>query len=167
MPQAFVHVGSLENLPSTASPGLMFLQTLLPALDSLEPAVNSLRTLVTADAPFIINGQATGTLAQVVTMFEARSTRLSVFRHDVKKAWDIAYDDGPLSRRTVMYESTSVTIFKDDPEQLSVEVDEFNIVELEPRGSQYESEHPQYKAVELKTFMNAKPVQERAAKVAG
>lgn len=162
-----MHAGPLDRLPSTASPGLLFLQSFIPALDSLEPAGNPIRTFITADALFVVNGQAIGTLAQVTNMIEARSTKLSTFRHDVSKAWDIAEDDGPRPRRTVMYESTSVTVFRDDPEQLSVEVAEFNIVELEIRGSQAGSGPPQYKAVELRTFMDAKPVHDREMRVLG
>ena len=64
-----------------------------------------------------------------------------------------------------MYESTSVTVFKDDPEQAPVKVQEFNIVELEATASQFGSESPQYMAVELRTFMDAKSVQERATKL--
>ncbi|KAH8689926.1 hypothetical protein BGW36DRAFT_64840 [Talaromyces proteolyticus] len=165
MPQTSVHIGSLDSLPSTASAGLIFLQNLLLALDSLEPATDSLGTLVAADAPFIINGQTVGTLAKVTEMFKMRSKKLSKFHHNVRKAWDIAHDDSSLPRRTVMYESTSVTVFKDDPEQLNVHVDEFNIVELELRP-QTKSETTQYRVVELKTFMDQQPVREQAMKLA-
>lgn len=58
-----------------------------------------------------------------------------------------------------MYESTSITVFKEDPEHLEVKVPEFNIIEIETDGKGL------WKAVELRTFMDAKPVQDRVSKL--
>jgi hypothetical protein len=78
---------------------------------------------------------------------------MSVFRHDVKKAWDIASG----GKRTLMYESVSISTFKADEEGKEIEVPEFSIIELE----QVEGEG--LRAVECRTYMDASPVMQRMA----
>lgn len=93
-----------------------------------------------------------------------RSQRLKTFRHDLKAAWDVELDDGT-GRRMVLYESVSVTVFRDDPDEKAVEVAEFSTVELEPAdgGEGFEG----LAASVLKTFMDANPVMSRMRQISG
>lgn len=93
-------------------------------------------------------------------MLTMRGQKLARFGHEVHAAWDIeggGDGDGPGSR-TVMYESTSVTVFKDDPEATEIKVREFNVVELV--GGEGD-----WKARELRTFMDASAVYKHAQKL--
>src|SRR5207248_10874454 len=112
-------------IPLDASPGLRFLKDFLPRLDSLEPDANPIASFLAPGASFVVNGGNPSTADVVRSMFKMRSEKLGLFRHDVKVAWDIERSD---KKRTVMYESVSVTVFKADREQKAVEVPEFNII---------------------------------------
>ncbi|KAK9384204.1 hypothetical protein V1515DRAFT_422445 [Lipomyces mesembrius] len=95
-------------------------------------------------------------------MVRVRSSKLSFFYHQVKHAWDlpapsVTADGCSSGRRTVLYESVSVTKFKDDPQQLPVQVPEFNVIELEPSAS----ESGKFVAVELRSYLDPKPVMHR------
>ena len=92
---------------------------------------------------------------------------------------------GGRKRRTVMYQATSGTVFKQDPEQFEVRMEEFNIVELladksegegegegeaERKGEDHASRSTStapygYKAIGLRTFVDARPVMERAGEL--
>lgn len=98
-------------------------------------------------------------------------------------------DKSRRKRRTVMYQATSGTVFKQDPEQFEIRMEEFNIVELlaehddegeEGKGddgcqedekdrkstSNSTSSAPYgYKAVGLRTFVDPRPVMERAGEL--
>lgn len=63
-----------------------------------------------------------------------------------------------------MYESTSVTIFKEDPESAEVKVREFNIVEL-VSSKDNGGESNVFKACELRTFLDGSPVSARLKSV--
>ena len=93
----------------------------------------------------------------VLPMLTTRGQKLSAFGHDVHIAWDIAKEYGS---RTLMYESTSSTVFKEDAEGAVAEVEEFNIIELVSAGEGL-------KADELRTFMGASSVSERARAAMG
>ncbi|KAK9233803.1 hypothetical protein V1525DRAFT_392103, partial [Lipomyces kononenkoae] len=79
-------------------------------------------------------------------------------------AWDIAGPaataDGNGSTRTVLYESVSITKFKDDPQQVAVEVPEFNVIELNSAAS----DPSKFVAVELRSYLDPKPVLLRLSK---
>ncbi|OAR01449.1 hypothetical protein LLEC1_07506 [Akanthomyces lecanii] len=79
-------------------------------------------------------------------------------------AWDVALRDGS-GRRTVMYESTSISTFKDDPEAVEVQVAEFNVVELLPVADPTTGETP-LKALQLRAFLDGAPVTSRAQMIA-
>lgn len=62
-------------------------------------------------------------------------------------------------KRTVMFEATSETVFKHDPDQFPVKLREFNILDLE--GNSLDD----LRIVEMRVFMDSRPVQARAARV--
>jgi hypothetical protein len=157
MPQVYIHHGPLSTISQTASPGLIFLKNFLPALDSLDPASSPVRSFLAPNATFIFNNGAPTPSSDILSMIESRSEMLSKFYHEVRLAWDTEKEED--GKRTVMYESTSITVFKEDPEQFEVRVREFNVIELEV------DEHGVLKAVELRVFMDATPVQDHRSKL--
>ncbi|KAJ6443418.1 cell wall biogenesis protein Mhp1 [Purpureocillium lavendulum] len=185
MSQASIHRGSYTAIPADASPGLLFLKALLPELDSLGPFAGTpaLMSLLTPTAVFIINGGPPIPARDMLPMFERRAETVAEFRHDVDVAWDVAHESqnddddddndaaaaaaGPGSgRRTVMYESTSVTVFRDDPERVEVRVREFNVVELVPTGEPGGGGGGgAFKAAELRAFLDGAAVASRAQAV--
>jgi hypothetical protein len=157
MAQTHIHVGSCETITPDASPGLLFLSQLLPALDSLEPDTTLLLGLLTPDCVFVINSRPPAPAEHVMGMLAMRGNMLSKFGHDVHTAWDVLNDDGS---RTVLFESTSVSVFNGDPEKVEAKVKEFSILELVSTEGK-ESGAP-WKARELRTYMDQTPVSERA-----
>jgi hypothetical protein len=149
MAKVYTHTGSYESIPVDASPGLRFLKCLLPILDSLEPTSSLLTTLTTPKACFITNGESAG-VDDVLPKLSARSEKLSAFRHDVSRVWDIENSE---QRRTVMYESVSVSVFKMDKEQKEIRVPEFNVIELETT----DESSGLWQATELKVYKDAEP----------
>ena len=75
------------------------------------------------------------------------------------RAWDIVSREA--GKRTVMYESVSVTVFKDDEEGVRVQVPEFNVLELERMEDGVEG----LGVWELRTFMDAGPVVKRMGEI--
>jgi hypothetical protein len=167
MPEVHVHHGSYDSIPATASPGLVFLRKFLPALDSLHPSSNPILPFLAPNATFTISGNLSQSVDQILLMLDMRSKHLAKFHHEVTAAWDIEleHDGSGRERRTVMYESSSITVFKHDPDQLEVKVGEFNIVELERSSGEAEGGQQDFVAVELRTYMDAGPVKERAATI--
>lgn len=167
-----IHYGPYDAIPATASPGLLFLKNLLPALDSLGPfdahgepiGQPALIQFLAPGATFVMNGGPPIQAVDVLQMLPKRSERLSRFHHDVRVAWDIAAGDGS-GKRTVMYESTSISTFKADPEAVQVKVAEFNIVELVPTTDPTTGEAT-LKAVQLRAFLDGAPVTSRAQLIA-
>ncbi|KAM3549727.1 hypothetical protein ARSEF4850_008697 [Beauveria asiatica] len=169
-----VHCGPYESIPDTASPGLLFLRRLLPALDSLGPfdardgqRPPQLVRLLAPNATFVMNGGPPLPAVDVLQMLPRRADRLARFRHDVRMAWDIASrgDGDGAGRRIVMYESTSVSVFKADPEAVEVRVAEFNIVEL-VLVADPETGEAELKALQLRAFLDGGPVTSRAQMIA-
>ncbi|KAJ5715576.1 uncharacterized protein N7483_012757 [Penicillium malachiteum] len=60
-------------------------------------------------------------------------------------------------KRTVMFEATSETIFKDDPDDFLIKIREFNILDLEGPSND------DLQVAEMRIFLDARPVQARAA----
>jgi len=167
MAKAHIHTGPHHTIPSTASPGLRFLKTFLPAMDSLNPGADPLGQYLAPDAAFIINGGEPTSAETILGMMEMRSRRLKTFRRDLKHVWDVEMEDGS-GRRVVMYESVSVTIFRDDPDEKAIEVAEFSTIELEPvdggEGTGFAGFEGLAASV-LKTFMDANPIMRRLKQI--
>ncbi len=169
MADAQVHCGPYDAIPDTASPGLLFLRRLLPALDSLGPfdAVDGQPDVLRYLAPgatFVMNGGPPLQAVDVLQMLPKRAERLARFHHDVRMAWDVAARDGS-GRRTVMYESTSLSTFKADPDAVEVQVAEFNVVELVPIADPTTGEMA-LRALQLRAFLDGAPVTSRAQMIA-
>lgn len=176
-----VHNGPYTSIPPTASPGLIFLKNFLPALDSLDAERHPVSPFLTPNAAIIVGSQPAKRGSQVVPLLEVRSKHLERFRHDVHVVWDIEHGHSGLGsgsggmedrnsgggkggggRRTVMFEATNVTLFKNDPDQFEVSVKEFNVVELEPAA---DAGRGGLVANEIRTFMDPRPVQDRAGRL--
>ncbi|KAK3191953.1 hypothetical protein K4F52_001996 [Lecanicillium sp. MT-2017a] len=162
MTETQTHKGPYCDIPANASPGLLFLKRLLPALDSLGPFDGELdlKRYLAPGATFVMNGGPAMAADGILQMLPKRSARLSKFHHDVHMAWDITATDGS-GRRTVMYESTSISAFELDPEKAEVKVGEFNIVELVPVTDSV-SGVTELKALQLRAFLDGAPVTARA-----
>ncbi|KAJ5130000.1 uncharacterized protein N7515_006039 [Penicillium bovifimosum] len=186
-----VHHGPYESIPEAASPGLKFLRRFLPALDSLNPDVDRITPFFTPGAPILIGSSPPTAASQAVPLLEVRSQHLAQFHHHVHLAWDIdlGKDKGPVytsysraapdeetaqrgqlyaplageiqMKRTVMFEATSETIFKTDPDQFAVRVREFNILDLEG------SEESDLQIVEMRIYLDQRPIQAHAAALFG
>ena len=168
MAQTTIHQGHQSTIsPTTSSPGLLFLAHLLPALDSLAPdpearlaASGLLGT--NASAQFATNGHAPNQLAQGVgAQLARRAERLARFERELHVAWDVDLGAGS-GRRTVLYESTSTTVFKGDPAAREAKVREFSVLELRTRdgvvGGDGSSSAEDWEVVELRTVMDPSPV---------
>jgi hypothetical protein len=168
---ATVHHGPASSISSDASPGLLFLKAFLPALDSLSPAMQPIAPFLTPSAVFEMNGGSPVPAAAVAAMMDMRAEQLQAFRHDVVCAWDVADEGaggswssgGAARKRTVMFESVSVTVFDVnlDPEGKEVLVPEFGIIELEPMQGGILG----LGATRLRTYMDAQPVVRRHAEL--
>lgn len=150
MAETHTHHGSIDTIPSDASLGLLFLKSFLPIIDSLNFDGEALSKLLTPDATFNINHHAPMATEIVLSVLSNRSTMVAKFGHELDTVWDIAKEDGT---RTVLYQSTSTTVFKDDSEELKVK--EFNVIELV-------STEDGLKAWQLRTYMDASPIENRA-----
>ncbi len=150
-----VHQGPCASIHSEASPGLVWLKSFLPIIDSLNVHDHKdLGKYLDASATFTINNGDPVAAEKIVSMLAMRSTGLSKFGHEVHTAWDVAGDDGG---RTVFYESTSTTVFKADEAAQEISVKEFNVIELVKGGD------GGLKATALRTYMDPSPVSARAA----
>jgi hypothetical protein len=158
MAQVSVHRGPYTSIPSDTSPGLRFLKGILQALDSLEPPATPIGAFLSPSAQFIINGGKPIPSSAISSMLSSRREKLIAFRHDVTVAWDVEKDDG---KRTVMYESVSITVFKSDPENQEVKVPEFNVIELDPNQNGREG----FVATELRSYMDTTPITQRAVEL--
>ena len=151
-----IHHGSQESIPLNASPGLLFLKTFLPLLDSLDDASSSISTYVSPKAQFIMNHDPPLSVERLSEMFFTRREMLQLFKHDVSKAWEISREGGC----TVIFESVSTTQFKGDDVEL--EVAEMNVWELE--GSKGDKG---LKLVEATCWMDPAVIQSRARVIFG
>ncbi|KAJ5771602.1 hypothetical protein N7520_002131 [Penicillium odoratum] len=164
----FIHRGSYESITENASPGLRFLNRFLPAVESVNPTQDPIGSFFKSNA-FIIIGSNPSRPAQPATHYESQSRYLSYFHHYLHVAWDMDLTLNSFNlnteshdphnshmKRTVMFEATSETIFKDDPDQFSIKTCEFNILDLEGTAENLQ-------IVEMRMFLDAKPIQARAA----
>ncbi|KAJ5773727.1 hypothetical protein N7457_008623 [Penicillium paradoxum] len=182
-----IHHGPYESIPTSASPGLTFLRRFLPALDSLSPDENRITPFFTPSAPILVGSEPPTAASQAVPLLEVRSHHVSKFHHHIHIAWDIdlGSDKGPVytsynrtapneetaqsgqlyaplagkiaMKRTVMFEATSETTFKTDPDQFAIRVREFNILDLEGR------DESDLQIVEMRIFLDQRPIQAHAA----
>lgn len=179
-----VHHGPYESIADTASPGLRFLKRFLPIVDSVEADHEPIGPFFTPNAPILIGSNPPNTASQTTPLLEVRTRHLSHFHHEVHVAWDLNLSnidkpnrgtDGeghvnavetnlyaPLPgniqmKRTVMFEATSETIFKNDPDKFPIKIREFNILDLEGR------DEDDLQVVEMRVFLDSRPVQARAA----
>ena len=168
-----IHHGPYTTIPTHTSPGLHFLKTFLPALDSLDAESHPIAPFLHPDADLSVNSNPPNKGSQVVPLLEVRRKHLAAFGHEVEVAWDIALepeddDEGQgqgrdkRDKRTVMFEATSSTVFRDDPDQFAVKVKEFNILDIEKQDAGSGSE---FQVVQMRTYLDARPVQDRAARL--
>lgn len=172
------HTGPAASIPSTASPGLLFLKSFLAAIDSLDPTPHPLDHLVADHATLILGNNPPSHSSRIRPMLEVRSKHLEKFGHELHLAWDIELPgqrsgdtdtDTDTSegkgkgrrRRTVMFEATSATVFKNDPDHFEIKVKEFNILELEDAVDG----DARLVAAEIRTYLDGRPVQDRAARL--
>jgi hypothetical protein len=158
MAKVFVHDGPCDSISDDATPGLLFLKIMIPALDSLEPSVSTLSQFLASNAHFIFNGGPPATKDGVLAMLSARGDSLSDIRHDIKRAWDLEKDGG---KRTLIFECVSVSVFKKDRQNTEVKVAESTVVELEPTEGGFLG----LAAVELRTYMDPSPIRQHVAKL--
>ncbi|ERF70626.1 hypothetical protein EPUS_02492 [Endocarpon pusillum Z07020] len=94
-----------------------------------------------------------------MAMFNSRATKPDTFHHVMKIAWDVGKGDG---RRTVMYESMSMAVHKNDLELVEVKVPEFNIIELVSMEKGFKG----LVAVELRSYIGTNPIVQRVWRAA-
>lgn len=117
------YTGLLEGIPSTASPGLLFLKAWLPAIDSLEAAEHrNLNFLVSPSALIYNNSKPPNLLATDPELAikgrpqskEAKRARaLKSMSRELRRAWDFQ-KEGEMETRLVFFESNNQYIFKGD-----------------------------------------------------
>jgi hypothetical protein len=141
-PQCTAYVGSLDGIPSTATPGLLFLKALLPILDSTTVR-HGLENLLAPSAVFINNAvpptsahaknvpateQASPAVPnQTATKLAKRNVALQEIKREFRRAWDMDNGNG---RRTVVYESRNHYVFTADPDNPLLML-EAGMIELE------------------------------------
>lgn len=117
------YVGLLEDIPSTASPGLLFLKAWIPAIDSLEDAEHrNLNYLVSPSALIHNNSKPPRVLATDPEIAikgrpdskEAKRARaLKSASRKLRRAWDIQKEGEP-ETRLVFFEGINQYIFNED-----------------------------------------------------
>ncbi|KAH8761720.1 hypothetical protein BGZ57DRAFT_904528 [Hyaloscypha finlandica] len=134
----FTHYsGPLPGLPSTNSPGFLFLSTYIAGIDALDrssPEAKQLLEILSPTATFTNNGGDSLPLSKVEAMFAQRQGMLQLFEHGSPVVtWDLETEGGG---RTVVLECASKTVFKADPKKEEVKVAECLFVKLEsaPEG---------------------------------
>lgn len=190
-PTTTLHSGTAASIPSTASPGLLFLKSFLEAVNSLDTdQTKPLDSLVTDNAVLILGNKPPFHADRVRPMLEGRSKHLEKFEMGLTQAWDIelplsssqsssgknevkggnektakqqkTITEGTEKRmRTVMFEATSTTIFKNDPDRFEIKVKEFTVLELEVSLE----DEKRLVAAEIRTYLDSRPVQDRAARL--
>ncbi|KAH8810984.1 hypothetical protein F5884DRAFT_780920 [Xylogone sp. PMI_703] len=154
-----IHTGSYHDIQDDASPGLVFLKKFLPVVDSVSAVeLTKLPKFLQPDATFVLNNGPPMSVEQTLPMLNMRSLKVSKFGHNVYTAWDIENQDGS---RTVIYEGSSSTIFRHDPEGLELKIRELNILDLVKASDS--GEDSGYKVASARTYMDPAPVSETLA----
>jgi hypothetical protein len=133
------YVGFIDDIPHTASPGLLFLQKILPALDSLDSR-DVIISLCSPSAIVINNANEPVPTVKppremVGDKFTKRAASLTSIHRELHRAWDIDMGNG---QRTVIYESRNHYYFKADP-KADVVMAEAGTIGLEPVHESLES----------------------------
>lgn len=151
-----IYKGPYQTIGADSSPGLLYLKAFLQTIDSLEiDHVAELPKLLHPDAIFAVNNNPGVRAADTLSMFQKRPAKVAKFGHDTHTSWDIAHGDGS---RTVMFESTSFTVLREDEEGVETRVREFSVLELVRWDGGL-------RALELKTYMDPSPAIERAQEI--
>ncbi|KAH6660813.1 hypothetical protein BKA67DRAFT_549267 [Truncatella angustata] len=124
-----VHIGSYESIPSSASPGLVFLKELLPSWDALGKPSKPVREFFNNETVFVTNSNDPTPVGQVLQGLIKRVDRLAKLHREVSVAYDIGKEDGS---RTVIFEAINTRVLKNDPSNTEVKGKEVTILELKP-----------------------------------
>lgn len=153
------HIGPLSTIPPNASPGLLFLKALLPAIDALTPDLTPLENILGHNAAFTVNNGPPMPAETMYLMLRRRTTALARFGHVLHRAWDVGNADGT---RTLLYETTSTTVFQGD--DVEAKVKEFSVVTLVPVDTSGDETGGSagFRAVDLCSYLDSSPVSERA-----
>jgi len=82
MAQRHIYHGPYQSIPSTASPGFLFLRDFLDITDSLSGDPSRITQLLTPTATFISNGIPEALIEGVIETLRSRSVKLREYRHD-------------------------------------------------------------------------------------
>ncbi|KAJ5640212.1 uncharacterized protein N7484_008074 [Penicillium longicatenatum] len=169
-----IHQGPYESISENVPPDLRFLSRFLPAVDSVNPTQDPFGSFFKCNASIIIGGNLCKP-AQSATHYDPQSDFLSYFHRHLHMAWDLdltstgshtfeesqTFTESPIRapwmKHTVMFEATSETTFKDDPDQFPVRTGGFNILDLEGTSD------TGLEIIGTRIFLDAKPIQARAA----
>jgi hypothetical protein len=113
-PTCTAYAGSIEDIPSTSTPGLLFIKTLLPLTET--PAHSFvLANLYSPSIIFKNNAAPPINLSTVKASGkpEKRNNAIEAINLNFRYAWDMDLGNG---RRTVIYECEKYYVFKADPE---------------------------------------------------
>ncbi|CAI7584154.1 unnamed protein product [Penicillium manginii] len=141
-----IHHGPYETIPPTASPGLLFLKSFLPAVDTLDPTIHPLSPLFTPNAPILICINLPSTASATFPLLKVRIWDINLSQKDAATTNETENNSkhgmsdkttlyAPLPglmhlKRTAMFEAMSSTNFRNDPDEFVVKVREFNILDL-------------------------------------
>jgi hypothetical protein len=95
--------GLLASIPPTSTPGLIFLKSYVPLLDSTNPP---LADVTAPNAVLISNGGTPSKITDLLPMFSKRAEMLDLFSHTEEdvQVWDL---EGEAGKRTVIWSSVS------------------------------------------------------------
>jgi hypothetical protein len=171
------YTGLLEDIPPTASPGLLFLKAWIPALDSLEDAGHrNLNFLVSPSALIYNNSKPPNLLATDPEIAikgrpeskEAKRARaLKSLSRVLRGTWDIQ-KEGKLETRLVFFESINQYIFNGDAGD-PVMMAEAVTLELEKVSEEDQTwQHGGvggWRAIEVRSWYSPEPIITRRAQL--
>lgn len=124
-----IHTGDIASIPSSATPGLLFLKDLLPSWDALGKPPKPVREFFNSETTFVTNSNDPTPVGQVLQGLVKRVDRLAKLSREVTIAYDIGKKDGG---RTVIFEAINSRVLKNDPSSTEVKGKEVTILELKP-----------------------------------